>query len=217
MNDIIELTFPTGFFLLYLLIIYVFRIKPRVSPIFLRIINISLTTSVVLSVLIALLAFNYFYLEWKIQQLLLWSLLLFTALSFLFRKDLENVFNLLYRRFLLGIIGVFIVFCISNLMVILYLFDINLPFKTEKNEVVYNDSSFKVKYIDRILATSNSPTVLEKHFIFYKPIGVILDFPREEILRIDEIKKMNQSTISMKYIKLGGTTVDTLIHLDNRR
>lgn len=217
MNDIIELTFPTGFFLLYLLIIYVFRIKPRVSPIFLRIINISLITSVVLSVLIALLAFNYFYLEWKIQQLLLWSLLLFTALSFLFRKDLENVFNLLYRRFLLGIIGVFIVFCISNLMVILYLFDINLPFKTEKNEVVYNDSSFKVKYIDRILATSYSPTVLEKHFIFYKPIGVILDFPREEILRIDEIKKMNQSTISMKYIKLGGVTVDTLIHFDNRR
>lgn len=217
MNDIIELTFPTVLFLVYLLIIYIFRIQPKVSPIILRIINIALITSVVLSVLIALLAFNSFYLEWKIQRLLLWSLLLFSALSFLFRKDLENAFNLLYRRFLLGIIGIFIVFCISNLMLILYLFDINLPFKTENNEVVYKDSSFKVKYIDRILVTSYSPTVFEKHFIFYKPIGVIVDFPREEMIRIDEIKKLNQSTISMKYIKLGGSTVDTLIHFDNRR
>jgi len=217
MNDIIELTFPTVLFLVYLLIIYIFRIQPKVSPIILRIINIALITSVVLSVLIALLAFNSFYLEWKIQRLLLWSLLLFSALSFLFRKDLENAFNLLYRRFLLGIIGIFTVLCICVPMLVFLFFEINRSFVSEKNGLVYNDSLIKVKYIDGVLGRSYSPTVFEKHFIFYKPIGVIVDFPREEMIRIDEIKKLNQSTISMKYIKLGGSTVDTLIHFDNRR
>jgi len=217
MSDIIEFTFPTVFFLFFLLVIYLFKIQPKASTNLLRITNIGLVTSLVSSALLLILAIFSLYLVWTLQQIILWCLLLFTALSFLFRKELKNGFNQLYRRLLLGAIGIFTVFCIGNLMGILLFFDINKPFVSEDDYVVFNDSTFKLKYLDAVLARSYSPTLFRNHFLFYRPVGKIMDFPREELISIEEIKQLDNSCVFMKYIKIGGESVDTLIHLDNRR
>lgn len=213
MNEIVEFIFPIGLFLIFLLIIYIFRIQPKAPNLILRFATIGLISTVVCCILVLFLSFGTLYIEWKFQQTLLWMLLLFSVVSFLFRKELIHGFHVIYRGFVLGMVMLYTILCIVAPMGILLFFDINKIFTSEKGEMVYHDGLLKVKYEDGVLARSYSPIVYKKGSFFLHPIGQIIDFPREEFSRIDEVKQIDENKLNLKMIQLDGGVRDTLITL----